>query len=158
IGVPVVAFGGLYLIRSMDNLWFPATKGVINSLFGSLIQTTSYFDNDSISFYEGYHREGVSFLLKGEVLRVYQLAGIMLAVFLGIAIFYCSYVLVKSKKWSLSFLTLSSCLIIVLLNIFFHMLFNTPYLFERTTLILYPSIVVGSFCFIDSVKRSSLGL
>src|SRR5262249_22197244 len=89
---------------------------------------------------------------------VYQLAGIMLAVFLGIAIFYCSYVLVKSKKWSLSFLTLSSCLIIVLLNIFFHMLFNTPYLFERTTLILYPSIVVGSFCFIDSGKRSSFGL
>jgi len=158
IGVPVVAFGGLYLIRSLDNLWFPATKGVINSLFGSLIQNASYFDNDSLSFYEGYHRGGVSFLLKGEVLRVYQLAGILLAVFLGIAIFYFSYVFVKSKKWSLGFLALFSCLIILVLNIILHLVFDTPYLFERTTLILYPSIVLGSFCFIDFVIRNSLGL
>jgi hypothetical protein len=158
IGVPVVAFGALYLIRSMDNLWFPATKGVINSLFGSLIQTASYFDNDSISFYEGYHREGVLFLLKGEILKVYQLAGIVLAVFLGIAIFYCSYIFLKSKKWSLSFLTLFSCFIIGVLNIFFHLVFNTPYLFERTTLILYPPLALGSFCFVDSVITNSLWL
>ena len=158
ISIPVVAFGGLYLIRSMNNLWFPATKGVINSLFGSLIQTASYFDNDSISFYESYHREGVSFLLKGEILKIYQLAGIILAVFLGISIFYCSYVFLKSKKCSLSFLTLTSCLVIVVLNIFFHLVFNTPYLFERTTLILYPPLALGSFCFLDSVKTNSLWL
>jgi hypothetical protein len=155
IGIPVVAFGGLYLIRNMNNLWFPATKGVINSLFGSLVQTTSYFDNDSISFYESYHREGVSFLLKSEILKGYQLAGIILAVFLGIAIFYCSYVFLKSKRWSLSFLPLICCLIIVVLNIFFHLAFNTPYLFERTTLILYPPLALGSFFFTDSVINSS---
>jgi hypothetical protein len=155
IGIPVVAFGGLYLIRSMSNLWFPATRGIINSLFGSLIQTSSYFDNDSISFYESYQREGVSFLLRSEILKVYKLVGIVLAAFLGIAVFCSSYAFLKSKKLSVGFLTLTSCLIIVVLNIFFHLAFDTPYLFERTTLIIYPPLAVGSFCFIDSVITNS---
>ncbi|MFI5185549.1 MAG: hypothetical protein ACHQF0_02425 [Chitinophagales bacterium] len=152
-GTSIVTLGALFLIRSMDNLWFPGTRGIINSLFGSMIQTLSYFDNNSISFYRSYYKEGVSFLLNGEIQKTYQAIGFVIALLFAVAFSYSTYLFSRSKKLALGFLSLFLCLAIILFNFLFHLLFKTPYLFERTTLILFPPLVVGLFCFIDKMSK-----
>jgi hypothetical protein len=155
-GISIITAGALFLIRGLDNLWFPGKSNLVNSLFGSLVQSLSYFDNDSAVYYTSYHNQGATFLLNEEVFKTYQAAGVIIALLLAVAILYSVFLFSRTKRLSLSSLALFSCLAVILFNVFFNLFFKTPYLFSRTTLILYPPLVLGLFTFIDRITLNSL--
>jgi hypothetical protein len=152
LGTSLLTFFALYLIKSINELYFPGKSNIVNSLFGSLIKSFSYFDDSLSAYYKG----GVAYLLSEEIPEAYQHIGIVIAILLVVSIVYISNSFFQSKRLTLCSLSLFSCLAIVLFNVFFHIFFKTPYLFGRTTLIFYPSLVLGLFCFIDTIIQNSL--
>lgn len=149
LGTFVFSISSLAFIRYKKELYYGGKNNIVDSLFGSMVKTFSYL-GDSL---RNYQTEGVSFLLSQQVSITYQVIGWLIFLLLIIAFLFSVYSFYVSKQFSLGSFSILICFFMVLLNATFHLLFNTPYLLERTVLILYPPLIVGLFGINDTIRQ-----
>ncbi len=136
LGAGLFAVANLLFIKLYTgDLEYGGDTDLIGSLFGSMVNGILYFRGSA------------------------SLANILtyvLVILLSASVVYSFFWYVKHKRVT-SFIYLSATLFfILLLNLAFHLLFGTPYLYSRTTLMLYPSIVTVLFLFFDAIEFRKL--
>ena len=142
----------LWFIKGHNDLGFGGKEHVVHSLFGSTIESFSYLDNHLTR----YQAEGVPYLLADELPPGSRLTGWVLFATVAVFIAYTCYRYYSNKAFPRGAFPVLITGVIVVLNIVLHHLFNTPYLQERTALILFPPLVVGLFMLAeDKVEEAS---
>lgn len=132
VGTGIAAISNLLFIKLYTgDLEYGSNDGLINSVFGSLV---------SGSLYAPYLSSNANLITYLVVLLV------------SVAVSYAVYLLIVKKTLTpLVFLT-AIVLWMLLFNIVFHLLFGTPYLFSRTTLVFYPCIITIIFLFLNELR------
>jgi hypothetical protein len=134
VGTNVIAIANLLFIKLYTgDLEYGGPGGFVDSLFGSLVKGSFYFLwNEQLA-----------------TIFTFCIAGLVLISLLTALIHY-----IRSATLT-PFVFISVCLLgILLLNALFHIAFGTPYLLSRTTLILYPVIILMLFYFFKAVPLS----
>jgi hypothetical protein len=130
-GTGLIAVSNLMFIKLYTgDLEYGGDSNLFMSVIGSFVRGSFYYiTNEKLVFYLTY---AIVFLL-------------------CICFIYAYYSIGKTKSIS-SFSFISSVVLsMLLLNIIFHLLFKTPYLFSRTTLVFYPCIIVMLFYGLNEV-------
>lgn len=135
IAVSVFAVTALFIIKYYGrDLTFGGRSNIIGSMIGSLMTQSLYVALPT---------------------AVYQGAAAFVFVLLGVSCLYAVYVNVRLRKITITVFSLYLFATIVLLNIIFHVLFDNPYLSDRTALIIYPLLVL---CFFKTSDAALLRL
>ena len=149
MGTAVFAVSSLLIMRRFNTLYFGGESNVVDSIFGSTVKSFSYFDNPTTQ----YLSKGVGYLLSKDLSLAEHWFGWIIFLLISLATAYSFYTFKRRSRFTLSTLAFFVIFFIVIMNIFFHFLFGTPYLLERTVLILYPPLVVGLFIIISDVNK-----
>ena len=141
----------LLFVRSRNELYYGGTD-LATSMLGSMLHGSFYIDEH----YDRYATEGVQYLLSMDVPLAFQYLGLILFVCLTVAFLGLAWVSLKmNRRFDLLFLALSICWLMLILNGVLNLLFDTPYLFSRTALVLYPLLVIISSCAINTLSKKS---
>ncbi|MFT3826951.1 MAG: hypothetical protein QM731_23710 [Chitinophagaceae bacterium] len=124
-GVSLFSVASLFFIRHFGELWYGGKTNIIYSLFASPIKTMSF-----ITFPP-------------------EIAGYSIFIFLLAAFIISAYKYYRTRKLTLSFLSSSILVFIIAFNWILHLLFNTPFLLDRTALFLFPLIMILFFTILD---------
>jgi hypothetical protein len=151
-GASLFAVGSLFFMRYHDTLYFGGNARLVDSVFGSMVKAFSYFENA----YVHYKSAGTPYLLSDALSTSYRSSGWIVFILLCIASMLTLWNYQRTKSMSKASFALLICLLILALNLLFHLLFKTPYLLERTALIVYPPLIAGlCYAFDLTWKRRS---
>lgn len=145
ISITLFTAVALFFVRSRNELYYGGTS-LTTSMLGSMLYGSYYVDGH----YSRYQSEGVPYLLSMNVPVPFQYAAFSLALALVIAFFYFGFRFIRSGKITFPFFSLSLLLFMLLINGLLHLLLNTPYLFSRTALVLYPVLITALFGILDT--------
>jgi hypothetical protein len=138
-GTAFFSVGSLLIMRHFNTLYFGGTHDLVHSIFGSLLKSFSYFDG---SFAE-YQLKGAGYFLSEDLHVTFRALAWMLFILMLLAFTSVTYSSYKLRHFTKAGIALMICVFIVLLNVVFHLAFNTPYLLERTALVIFPPLIVG---------------
>lgn len=145
VSITVFTAVALFFVRSRNELYYGGTS-LTASMLGSMLHGSFYFDEH----YSRYQTEGVRYLLSMNVPVPFQYVALGLALGLIIAFFYVGFRFTRTGKLTFPFFTLSLLLLMLLINGLLHLFFDTPYLFSRTALVLYPVLIMALFGILDT--------
>ena len=143
----IISVAALLVIKYRGNdLEFGSTKDPIGSILGSLIANS----RNMVASAEVFSTADEHYDVSG----TYFTSGILLLLLLFPAFVYSLNRFIR--KWELSpgGFVLFILFVIVVMSLLFRQLFNTPYLADRNSLILFPVVVTGLFFTADQVHRA----
>lgn len=146
-GTFIFCTAALLFLKHQNGLFYGGSNNLVNSLFGSLVKSSLYVSDHL----DRYNSEGVPYLLSEHIPEEGRIIGWIAFCLL---IFFCMYGFLSRRDGTpavalfINLITLN----IVLINAILHEMFGTPFLLERTTLVIYPSLVLGLFLSIDALR------
>ena len=131
IGTSIVTITNLLFIKYYTGDLEFGGERLMPSLFGSLVSGSLYLPTaNSLTYFLTYLVAALVFSTVGYAVFSYR----------------------KTKKIT-SFTFISFIVVVIFLsNVFFHLIFHNPYLYSRTTLILYPCLITLLFYFFNEIK------